>query len=323
MTEVKTENLLSEQYRPTELDDLSLPEMTKLKFEEYIENEQIPNLLFYGPYGSGKSTCARILIDKIIKEDSDLLVMNGSSKTGIDNIRNNIESFVKIPAYGGSRNRIVFIEEANRLSKEAQESLKATLDEFYENARFIFTTNHIKQMDGGLISRCNEYKFEKMPVEKIKEILDNILKCEGIDYDEPTIDSIIKAYYPDIRKIINVIEQNVVDFKLKPIADLIAGTEREILNKVYKMLYHLNKKEFDNVKECILQVEKLISGTDVDYISLYTEVFNDKKTPIWFRMIMSESADRQFESMVPQMHFLATLYKVIKERCSDFFKEVN
>ena len=162
-----TEALWVEKYRPQSINDVVLPNDQAIKFKEYISKKSIPHLLFYGGPGSGKSTIARIITSEICGHENDLLEINGSSMTSVDTVRNTIESFCRLPTIN-SEAKIVYIDEFDYMSNNAQACLRGVLNDYYENSRFIFTLNHYHKVMDAIKSRCQNYEFKRLPREYIK-----------------------------------------------------------------------------------------------------------------------------------------------------------
>jgi len=189
-----------EKHRPKKLKDLVLPKNTRNLFKEYIKEKQIPHLLFHGPYGSGKTTVAQILMDKI---PSVCLELGGSaSDRGIKTIKEDVANFAKSQAPKG-KIKIVFFDEADGITADAQKALKNTIEKHHKNTRFIFTANAIDRMDGAIFSRCTVFHFEKYSKKELVETLKGVLKKEDVLFDKKDLMKLVKEVYPDVRSIMN------------------------------------------------------------------------------------------------------------------------
>ena len=203
--------LLTEKYRPKKIEDLVLinKEFGE-KLKQWKTSGTIGNhLLLYGSPGTGKTSSVNVILNEL--NVSDYITINGSDKTGVDDTRRVIE-YASVPPIQGTK--IVVFEEFERLSPQAQDSLKYVLEKFSSWCNFIFTTNNINKVTQAIISRCQVFAFTQLDVESYtKKILD-ILTKEQISFEEQDVIEYIQHSYPDLRKCINLINQNTVDNKL-------------------------------------------------------------------------------------------------------------
>jgi len=196
MTDVLTDVLWVEKYRPQALTDVALEPDTRQVLQSYVEAGEIPHLLFVGPPGSGKTTLARILLAAV---DCQVLGLNASSERGIDTVRDKISSFVR--SVLTSRWNIVFLDEADQLTPEAQTSLRNVIENFSDRSRFIFTANAGHKIIPAIKSRCQEFIIGRPPLKERWRILTAVLAAEGIEAD-PKLVLDYAERYPDMRKML-------------------------------------------------------------------------------------------------------------------------
>jgi DNA polymerase III delta prime subunit len=202
------QQLLSEVLRPRHLGDLTIPQRCVQRLQRMLDERNVMNMIFYGRAGTGKTSAARIIAGH---EDFDCFTINGSSASGIDYVRDKIESF----AHTGSvylRKKICFIDEADGLSKAAQMALRHLMEQSSGNCRFLLTANEISKLLQGIQSRMQLVCFDIF-VSDADEILARLrqryretLNSLGIDFDEKLLDEITAMYFPDLRSIANRIE---------------------------------------------------------------------------------------------------------------------
>lgn len=197
-----------EKYRPVKLADYVFQNREmKDTVEAFVREKRIPNLLLSGVQGTGKSTLARVLINELGIQDIDVLRINASNESGIDVIREKIVGFVETLSFGNSI-KVVLMEEADRLSKAAQEALRDVTESYSDTARFVFTCNYPNKIIAPLHSRFQHLHVDSFDKNGLLERIAFILESEGIKIDN--IDFVlnhINAHAPDLRKIINSIEQ--------------------------------------------------------------------------------------------------------------------
>ncbi len=187
-----------EKYRPHSLKEMVLAQRDV--FETYLEEKDIPHLLFHGPPGSGKTTLALILIERL---KAQKLILNASSEDrGIATIKGTVKQFAMSKSLGG-KIKIIFLDEADALTPDAQKALRNTMETYSNNCRFILTANYLDKIIEPIRSRCTSFAFTKYPKKKLLRLLMGILDKEKVTYDLEDVEVLVTRLYPDIRTIIN------------------------------------------------------------------------------------------------------------------------
>jgi replication factor C small subunit len=203
-----------EKYRPKNLDGYVFrDEHQRKQAQNWIKEKSIPHLLFSGAAGIGKTTMAKILINELEIPEYDVLELNASRTNSVDEVRNKITNFVQMIPFGPFK--VVLLDEADYLSPNAQAALRGVMEEYHSTSRFILTCNYPNRIIPALHSRCQGYHIERIDQTEFTARVATILVEENVDVDLETLDLYVKATYPDLRKCINMVQQNVTENKLQ------------------------------------------------------------------------------------------------------------
>jgi DNA polymerase III delta prime subunit len=202
-----------EKYRPKTIDGYVFRDDHQRKqIATWIKDVSIPHLLFSGSAGIGKTTMAKILINELGIEDYDVLEINASRTNSVEDVRDKITNFVQMIPFGPFK--VVLLDEADYLSPNAQAALRGVMEEYHATARFILTCNYPNRIIPALHSRCQGFHIEKPDQTEFTARVATILVEENIDFDLDTLDLYVKTTYPDLRKCINLVQQNANEGQL-------------------------------------------------------------------------------------------------------------
>jgi len=202
-----------EKYRPNTIDGYVFKDdHQKKQIESWIEQKSIPHLLFSGNAGIGKTTLAKILFNELDVNDLDILEINASRTNSVEDVRDKIVNFVQMIPFGDFK--VVLLDEADYLSPNAQAALRGVMEEYHTTARFILTCNYPNRIIPALHSRCQGFHIERVDITEFTARVATIMVEEGIDFDLDTLDTFVKATYPDLRKCINTVQMNSLSGKL-------------------------------------------------------------------------------------------------------------
>jgi replication factor C small subunit len=258
---VEFDKIWVEKYRPSKLDDLIL-DASSLRVVSQFKDE-IPNLLFVGSPGTGKTTLARIIVNDIL--GCNFLYINASDESGIDTIRHNITNFAQTKSFDGNV-KVVVLDEADGLTSQAQAALRNTMETYAKYCRFILTANYKHKIIPALQSRCQSIDL-KPEIKQAAKRCFNILKQENVkvsDEQKVKFGQLVKRTFPDLRKTINELQKSVVDGELLIDSN---GSDSELLKAVTEGL----KKDSLQVRKLLIESEDRFQG---DYDTLLANLLD-------------------------------------------------
>lgn len=258
-----------EKYRPQTIDECILPDSMKKTFKEFIDSGELPNFLFAGTAGTGKTTVAKALCNEV---GAEYLFINGSEESGIDVLRSKIKSFASSVSLTDAK-KVVILDEADYLNPNStQPALRGFIEEFSNNCRFIFTCNFKTRIIEPLHSRCAVVDFKIENKEKAKiaatffKRVTNILKDEKIEFDQKVVAELISKHFPDYRRILNELQR----YSVSGVID--SGILVNLSEDSYKELYKfVSEKNFTEVRKW------LGKNSDTDSSELFRNLFDNAK----------------------------------------------
>jgi replication factor C small subunit len=199
--------LWTEKYRPQTLSDYVFRDTAQRdQVAGWVASGSIPHLLFSGAPGVGKTTLARILINELGVDDYDVLEINASRENSVDTIRDKITGFVQTMPFGAFK--VVLLDEADYISPNGQAALRGVMETYHASARFILTCNYPNRVIPALHSRCQGFHIERVDITEFTARVATVLVSEDVEFDLDTLDTYVRATYPDLRKCLNTCQMH-------------------------------------------------------------------------------------------------------------------
>jgi len=309
-------DLFIEKYRPSNFDEMVGQEVTVSRIKAMVKQKNIPHMLFTGSPGTGKTTLALIIAKTLFKDDwkQNFLETNASSDRGIDIIRENIKDFARTKSIGIDIPKIILLDEADALTRDAQNALRRTMEQYSENCRFILSCNYSSKIIEPIQSRCAIFRFKSFNLEDIKKIIERIAKEEKFKINDDVIELVYNASEGDLRRAENILQS-------------CSAISKEITEKsVNEITSNANPKEIKEIIESAINCEFLkarnklldimlrngLSGLDI-IKQLQKEILNleinddkkldliDKCGEIEFRLVEGSDDFVQLESFLAFM----------------------
>ena len=266
-----------EKYRPKTIEECILPDNTKKTFQSFLDKGEIPNMLLAGPPGIGKTTVAKALCNEL---GVDCYVINGSDEGRfLDTVRNNAKSFAStVSLSSDAKHKVIIIDEADNTSNDVQLLLRAFIEEFAGNCRFIFTCNYKNKIVSPLHSRCAVIDFSIKGKDRVElagqffKRLQQILDQEAIGYDAKVLAELINKHFPDWRRVLNEIQRYSVGGKID--SGILASFSDVKTNDLFK---RLKEKDFPSVRKWV--VNNLDNDPSVLLRSIYDACYNNLEGP--------------------------------------------
>lgn len=302
-----------EKFRPRKFEDIIGQEIIVKRIKAFVENKNIPHLLLAGPPGVGKSTIALVIARELFGDGwrENFLELNASNDRGIDVVRNTIKDFARTKSIGDAPFKIILLDESDSLTRDAQQALRRTMEQYSNSCRFILSANYSSKILDPIQSRCTIFRFRPLDKDEINKIIDNICKDEKLKVDEKAKEALIYVAGGDARRLENVMQScSMITKKITEdhVYEIVSAARPKEIKEVLE--FAIDGK-FSNAKGKLLEVmlKHGLSGLDI-IKQIQQEIWNlkiddnkkiemtDKCGEIEFRMVEGSDEYVQLESLI-------------------------
>ncbi len=303
----------TEKYRPKEFSEIKGQETIIPRIRAFVENMNLPHLMFAGPAGVGKTTLSLVIARRLFGENwqNNFLELNASDERGIDVIRNKVKEFARTKSIKDVPFKVIYLDECDSLTKEAQQALRRTMETYSSTCRFILSCNYSSKILDPIQSRCTVFRFKPLKKENIEEIIRNISEKERVNLDTDSISAIYDLCGGDARKAENILQSCAAiskDINSSLIYDIVSSAEPKEVKKILEMG---NSGNFVEARDLLLdtmakhglsgidiikQIQKEILNLEVEDIKKLDMI--EKCGEIEFRMVEGSDEFIQLESLL-------------------------
>jgi|TARA_A100001515_G_C4544134_1_gene201212 DNA polymerase III delta prime subunit len=263
---MKQHTLFVEKYRPNTLDNYIGNEHLKSKVKHYLESGDLPHLLLFGKAGTGKTTLAKLLVKNI---NCDYLYINASDENSVDVVRDKVKQFAS--TIGFKDLKVIILDECDYITPNAQAALRNLMETFSKHCRFILTCNYVERIIDPIQSRCQSFQIIPPSKQEVAKHLHNILVQENVMDSPDDIKILVETGYPDIRRVINSAQRNIVGGKIK--LDKSSIIQNDYKLKLLKILETQDKKTaFKEIRQLLLD------NQITDYADLFRLLYDEVDT---------------------------------------------
>ena len=303
----------TEKYRPKNLDEVVGPKHVTERLKAYVSSNNMPHLLLTGPAGTGKTTCSLALAKEMFGDEwkGNFIELNASDERGIDVVRGKIKEFARTAPLGSAEFKIIFMDEADALTSDAQAALRRTMEKFSKICRFILSCNYSSKIIDPRQSRCAVFRFKPLSREDVSEYLNKIVTNEGIQIDDDAMEALVHVARGDMRRAVNSLQVAAAQSERIDVDTIYQTTGLANPEEVKKMLETALSGNFIGARDKLdeIMIEFGLSGQDIikQIHSSYFELsigdaekvrLMDKTGEIEFRIIEGSNERIQLEALL-------------------------
>ncbi|MFT4244471.1 MAG: replication factor C small subunit [Candidatus Woesearchaeota archaeon] len=311
---VKKSQIWVDKYRPQTFNDIIGQKEFVSRIKAFVKSKNMPHLLFAGTPGTGKTTTALVIAKELYGADKlqgNFLELNASDERGIDVIRNQIKEFAKMQSLAQVPYKIICLDEADSLTKEAQQALRRTMERYSATCRFILACNELSKIIDPIQSRCVIFKFKGLKDEDLKELIQKIVQLEELTIDEDAIQRLLDISRGDVRKLENTMQAaSVLDkhLNLKTINEVTNAIE---IKELDEMINYTLQGEFKKARDLMIKLKSVYGLSALEILKeIYSTVINleidekkiiklvDKIGTVEFRIVEGSDEELQLEVLL-------------------------
>ncbi|MFH0890342.1 MAG: replication factor C small subunit [Candidatus Aenigmatarchaeota archaeon] len=267
----------TEKHRPKEFNEFVGQEHVIRRLENFVKSRSLPHMMFAGPAGCGKTTAALMIARKLFGDawKYNFLDLNASDERGIDVIRNKVKEFARTKSLGNLPFKLIFLDEADALTNEAQNALRRTMENYTNTARFIISCNFSSKIIEPIQSRCAVFRFKPLDSEHVEKQLENVAVKEGLKISKSAIKAVAIISEGDMRKAINILQTAATTKDEISESDIFEIASKAKPKEIKEMLEHASKGDFKTARGVLkkLVIEQGLSGRDI-ISEIHKQVFD-------------------------------------------------